>query len=303
MKRILVVDDETSILELLKEFLTVEGFDVAIAPDGLAALDILKNDSAFDLILSDINMPRMKGFELLKHVEAGYPSIKRVLITAYNVEDYLALAVQYGITNIITKTTPFNFDEILGILNHLIDGDFFGLSVYLQPGSIVRRLPILEPHRIHEYAIQPVCELGVTRLVRNYEMVLVELINNAVYYGIKDFDPERKEGWTETFSLRDGEVDLFYGRDAEKCAISVRDNGGKLTKEKVLHWLSRQIQKDGSGLPLGLLDIHGRGLFISREYVDRLVINIDKGKRTEIITVLYHENIYKGHKPLLINEI
>jgi LytS/YehU family sensor histidine kinase len=162
---------------------------------------------------------------------------------------------------------------------------------------------VLSPKNIHDYALLPILAMKVTRAARNYEMVMVELINNAVYYGIQDMDPEKKEEWSDQFDLPEGAVEVFFGRDSEKCAIAVRDNGGKLTKEKVMHWLSRQIQKDNSGLPLGLLDVHGRGLFISREYVDRLIINIEKNKRTEIITLLYNEDTYKGHKPLLINEI
>jgi anti-sigma regulatory factor (Ser/Thr protein kinase) len=116
-------------------------------------------------------------------------------------------------------------------------------------------------------------------------------------------DPEKKEEWNEAFTLNEGEVDLYYGQDDEKCAISITDNGGKLDKSKVLYWLGRQMERDNSGLPVGLYDVHGRGLYISREYVDRLVVNIQRNHRTEIICILYNKESYKGHKPLLINEI
>ena len=70
-----------------------------------------------------------------------------------------------------------------------------------------------------------------------------------------------------------------------------------------MFWLSRQIRKNAMGLPLGITDSHGRGLFLSREYMDRLVVNIERGKRTEIICVKYLKTSYEGPKPLLINEI
>jgi CheY-like chemotaxis protein len=303
MNRILVVDDEVSILDLLKDFLEGEGYEVRTACDGIDALGLLEKDHAFDLVMSDINMPRMKGFEFLARVEKHYPHIRRVLITAYNVEDYMTLALRYGVSNIITKTTPFNFDEILLLIRNLIDRSIFGLDLYLKAGAAIGKIPVLLPQKIHEYALTPLREMAVTRVTRNLEMVVVELLNNAVYYGIKDMDPEKKEEWNEQFTLEPGEVDLYYGKDDEKYAIAVKDNGGKLNKEKVMFWLGRQMERDDSGLPIGLYDIHGRGLYITREYVDRLVVNIERKKRTEIICILYQHEIYKGHKPLLINEI
>ncbi|MBL8025924.1 MAG: response regulator [Fibrobacteres bacterium] len=303
MHRILIVDDEPSIKELLKEFLSGEGYTTETASDGIDALDILKSDANFDLIISDINMPRMKGFELLKQVEILYPRIKRVLLTAYSVEDYIHLALEHGISNIITKTTPFNFDELLTIVSKLLSGNILGLDVHLDSGTEISRFQIKDPRLIPEYASAPIKALKMPRLNRNFEMVMVELLNNAVYYGVKDMDPERKETWTDDFLLDDGQVEVFYGSDSQKAAIAVRDNGGKLSKDKIMYWLSRQMLRDETGLPVGLYDIHGRGLFISREYVDRLVVNLIKGKSTEIICLIYHEDIYKGHKPLLINEI
>ncbi len=64
------------------------------------------------------------------------------------------------------------------------------------------------------------------------------------------------------------------------------------------------MTKDESGVPLGIMDTHGRGLFISREYVDRFIINLHPGKATEIIVLNYKDpNIRTQHKPLLINEL
>jgi CheY-like chemotaxis protein len=67
-KRILLVDDEVDFLDVVGEFLEDEGYEVTTAGNGLDALATLETET-FDLLLSDINMPGMKGFELLK--EAG----------------------------------------------------------------------------------------------------------------------------------------------------------------------------------------------------------------------------------------
>ncbi len=107
---ILVVDDEPEIRSLIADFLEDdEGYTVLTAEDGVDALENVLPHNTVNLVLSDINMPRMKGFELLNEVRESYPDIKRVLITAYNVEDYFELAMQHDVGNIFVKTTPFNF--------------------------------------------------------------------------------------------------------------------------------------------------------------------------------------------------
>ncbi|MFH0919575.1 MAG: hypothetical protein V1913_04380, partial [Fibrobacterota bacterium] len=53
----------------------------------------------------------------------------------------------------------------------------------------------------------------------------------------------------------------------------------------------------------GILDDSGRGLFMSRIFADRLIINIDPGKKTEMIVLNYRSSIYQGFKPLYINEL
>jgi anti-sigma regulatory factor (Ser/Thr protein kinase) len=71
----------------------------------------------------------------------------------------------------------------------------------------------------------------------------------------------------------------------------------------VLYWLHRQLAIDEAGLPLGIFDSHGRGFFIARQYIDRLIINIDRNKKTEIVIINYFSKVYHGFKPLYINEI
>ncbi len=67
-KRILVVDDEKGIRFLLSEALLMEGFEVALARDGQESLERLEMDD-FDLVITDINMPRLDGMEMLKKMK------------------------------------------------------------------------------------------------------------------------------------------------------------------------------------------------------------------------------------------
>ena len=74
------MDDEPSFRNVLKRVLVKDGHKVTLAKDGLEGLHQLKNKS-FDIVLTDINMPNMDGWEFLKNVDELYPEMKTVVIT------------------------------------------------------------------------------------------------------------------------------------------------------------------------------------------------------------------------------
>lgn len=303
---ILVVDDEPEIRDLIADFLEDdEGYKIITAEDGIDALENALPNNKVDLIISDINMPRMKGFDLLNRVKEDYPEIKRVLITAYNVEDYLELAMEHDIGNIFVKTTPFNFEELSIMLKNLLNNDIFGAYRYFS-GDPEKKTFVLRTGEGLDIAASEVVSWLPTDVknARKLELVLVELFTNAIFYGIRGEAPDKKECWNHDFILGEDEsIKVTVLKDSEKYAISVVDKGGKLKKRDVLYWLHRQIGTDESGLPLGIMDSHGRGFFIARKYIDRLLINIESGEKTEIIIINYFNDQYSGFKPLYINEI
>jgi DNA-binding NtrC family response regulator len=80
--RILLVDDEPAILGSLGRLLRRRGFDVALAAHGQAALHHLETQ-ACEVVISDFKMPGMSGAELLAVVAAGYPRVRRILLSGY----------------------------------------------------------------------------------------------------------------------------------------------------------------------------------------------------------------------------
>ena len=302
--RLLVVDDEVEIRSLMVEFLRdIEKYTVFEADGAQAALSLLQQQPV-DLILSDINMPGMKGFDLLREVRAAYPGVKRVLITAYNVEDYLELALKHDIGNIFVKTTPFNFEELSAILTTLLTNDIFGLDRHFSETATRMQFKITNSKRLDLHASSIASFIGNVPYAKKLELVIIELLTNAIFYGIRKESAENKEQWEHDFTLPDEEaVSVVVAKDPEKFGISISDSGGRLKKHDVLYWLHRQIAHDADGLPLGLYDSHGRGLYITRKYIDRLIINIDHSRQTEIIIINYFQNTYIGYKPLYINEL
>jgi len=300
-EKILLVDDEVDFLDVLSEFLRDEGYNADIARNAKEALEKLKHEE-FKLLLSDINMPGMKGFELIKEVKRSYPKLKSALITAYDVRDYINMAKNFDIGNIITKTTPFNFEEVRLLVRNIITEDIFGLDHYVH--SPVNSMMIKSSAEIEEVIHKILEVMPGSRHKRKFRQALNEIIINAVYYGAKQERGDQKELWPVDVQLDTSEeVMVSWGIDDEKVGVSVMDQKGLLNKKDVLFWLERNTTKGDDGLSVGILDDHGKGLFITRESIDRFIVNIKRKSKTEIVMLNYKEGLYDGYRPLWIQEI
>jgi two-component system chemotaxis response regulator CheY len=109
---VLVVDDFASMRRILKNIFRQLGFESVIeADDGTTALEVLKKNK-IDLIVSDWNMPKMTGLELLKTVRASdeYKDIPFLMVTAEAQKQNVLDAVQAGVSNYVVK--PFTAEQI-----------------------------------------------------------------------------------------------------------------------------------------------------------------------------------------------
>lgn len=111
VKSILIVDDDQEMLSSLKSGFAKyqDTFAVQTAKDGFAAVDALKN-SLISLVVTDLKMPRMDGFELLEHIMQQYPEIPVIVITGYSTPDMEKLALEGGAVGYIAK--PFMLDNL-----------------------------------------------------------------------------------------------------------------------------------------------------------------------------------------------
>lgn len=106
---ILVVDDEQMMRDLLTKILGRDGYQVISAPDGQAALEMIDRQNV-DLVISDMKMPRLNGFELLKAVKKDYPEIGMIMMTAYGDTYTVKDALLLGADEYLTK--PFKSFEV-----------------------------------------------------------------------------------------------------------------------------------------------------------------------------------------------
>src|SRR5665648_676294 len=107
MSRILVIDDERSIRNTLKDILEFEKYQVELAEDGFKALEMLKTND-FDVILCDIKMPGMDGIEVLQKVEELKPDIPVVMISGHGNIDTAVESIKKGAFDYIEKPLDLN---------------------------------------------------------------------------------------------------------------------------------------------------------------------------------------------------
>lgn len=116
--RILVVDDSADTVEMLRNLLEMDGAMVTTAAGGSEALEILERET-FDVILSDISMPEMDGFEFLQHLRkiAGRQHVPVVAITGFGRSDDIARATATGFYSHLTK--PLSLKDLADVLQQL----------------------------------------------------------------------------------------------------------------------------------------------------------------------------------------
>lgn len=114
--KILVVDDDAVILELISKILAQNGYEVILAPDGFEALNLLEQNK-IDIVITDMKMPNMDGMELIDLIKKSYPGMKIIVMTAF--EDIYTIkdAIMKGADEYITK--PFNSYEINMVIDRV----------------------------------------------------------------------------------------------------------------------------------------------------------------------------------------
>ncbi len=116
--KILVVDDENSIREMLAILLQREGYQIEQAADGVAAFAMIQENS-YDLIISDIQMPKMTGIELLRQLRDQNNDVTVMMITAFSSTEEAVAAMKLGAYDYITK--PFKNDEIRLVIKNALE--------------------------------------------------------------------------------------------------------------------------------------------------------------------------------------
>ncbi len=118
MEKILVVDDEQSLREVLSIMLKRTGYAVTSVVDGEEAIELLNRDM-FDLVITDLRMPKIDGMEVLRAAKSASPETVVLIITAFASADSAVEAMKQGAYDYLTK--PFQVDEVQLIVRNALE--------------------------------------------------------------------------------------------------------------------------------------------------------------------------------------
>ena len=154
MSRILVVDDESSMREVLRILLEKDGHEVLLAPDGAAGLAVAASQP-LDLIVSDVKMPRMDGVAFLAALRERGAATPVIMVTAYASADSAIQAMKHGAFDYLTK--PFKVDEIKLVIRRALD-------------SVRAARPELAPHAAEQASLRGIIGRS-PRMVELYKLI------------------------------------------------------------------------------------------------------------------------------------
>jgi DNA-binding response OmpR family regulator len=275
---ILLIDDDQAVLDMMQSALAHYGMEVHAYPDAAQAIDLLQNPSApaFDLVISDINMEGLDGFDVIHKVKATQPHLPVVLMTGQASVEYAIRAMRMGASNLFMK--PIAMRELVQSVFHLVDmhRDFRLADDGLR-GLVNERRHFL--FRSDELDVPSLVRHLVDRLVpmgfaspNNLDVIAVafhEALANALEHGNLELDSDLKgDLFTKEDPYAKRRVErmadpLYAGRlievrlamDTERFEVEISDEGKGFDASRV-----KPLPKDadmashcGRGMPLILL--------------------------------------------------
>ena len=313
-KKVLIVDDFESLRLTIKE--TLNGnFEIFEAENANIAYQICKIED-IDVVISDIKLPGENGLELVKNLRILKPNIKYIIITAYNIDDFIPTLRQENILIVLPKSIIIENNFILGMVQKILNHNPFGLRYYfpevkyleIKYTELMQRSHKIDQHHTNKNINENilllnrfyVCKISNSEESNIYKSKIGQILiasgsNNNVLQVVEELIANALR-----YSPDGTPIEFGFGIFNECTVVGVVDYAGVLDPKQVLLYLERQTNFDSqSGLPLGLKDTHGRGLYICRESTNQLIINIEKNVKTEIIAILAHKSL-QGTKSISI---
>lgn len=286
MKRLLVVDDSRAIRSYLEVRLSPY-FNVTLIDNGADAISLAQEES-FSLVLSDVNMPVLSGFQVHEKLRQLQPRLPVVLMTDADIDHYLGDALTYQVQHIFAKAAfRADFDCTRRLLNQLSEPARFGMERYLGSGGEVRSLVVGAWGELPGALEQ--CQRLLQRFPRHdvYQRMLPLLVESLL--------APVDAGAMEAGPPLEGQLVISVGADWQRVGFGVRDEMGLLTHTQVLEQLLTYRQ---SRVPAQL---HQQGLVQARWLVDSSMLTIVPGQQTELLCFDLLQG-YKGHRSLHIHE-
>ncbi len=251
--KILVVDDETAITDLLRGCLSEKGYQVTTATNGREALEALRAEE-FDLVLTDLRMPCLDGLQLLKAAKDINPRLPVIFISGYGEAKTVVTALKAGAENFLAK--PLDLELLEQVVEQTLS------LACLQPRRCP--LPTISQETRLEAPSRPECvqdlvyQLALSAVAvgfaspdldSNLKLALVEAVTNAMEHGNK---------WDENKRVQISAV-LSKG----EMKVTITDQGAGFNHRKLLNPTTSEH----------LLTERGRGVFLVHAIMDEVIYN------------------------------
>ena len=292
---ILLIDDDQSVLDMMQSALAHYGMEVHAYPDAAQAVELLQNPAApvFDLVISDINMEGLDGFDVIHKVKATQPHLPVVLMTGQGSVEYAIRAMRMGASNLFMK--PIAMRDLVQSVFHLVEmhRDFRLADDGLR-GLVNERRHFL--FRSDELDVPSLVHHLTDRLVpmgfaspNNLDVIAVafhEALANALEHGNLELDSDLKG---DLFTKEDPYAKLraermadpnYAGRlievrlamDTERFEVEISDEGKGFDASRM-----KPLPKDSD-----MLSHCGRGMQLILLVMDEVHFN-DKGNQIRMV--------------------
>ncbi len=220
--RILVVDDEKAIRDMLADFLGMEGYFVRTAEDGAAALTEISRGH-FDLVLSDLKMPKMGGLALLGQLTQVAPDAVTIIMTGFGTVETAIDAMKRGAYDYVLK--PFKLDEVLHVVQR-------GIEKQRMTAENLRLREAVSLYKVSE-AIAA-------------SLSLEQVLDTVAESGLSEVGADLVSTW-----LEDGEGTFFERQHVRAPALPTDASLGRIAPARVLAHLGPEaplLEQGGKGL-------------------------------------------------------
>jgi CheY-like chemotaxis protein/anti-sigma regulatory factor (Ser/Thr protein kinase) len=275
-RRLLIVDDDPSIHELVRAMLADARWEADSVSDGDQALAHLETNSSYDVLLVDILMPGMDGLTLLGRLRFRYPGIPVVIMTVKNTPEHVLGSLRRDAAAYIGK--PFSRDQLLTTLHNALSAFVNGDDIKIlsdKPNwiSLQIRCRLATADRLTQFVRELPSDLD-PELREQIATAFRELLMNAVEHG-GHLDPNKT-------------VDLSYIRTARTIVYYIRDPGEGFSMDTLAHAAIANTAEE----PMRHLQLRsqmgirpgGFGLLMTKSFADELIYS---AKGNEVILIKY----------------
>lgn len=293
--QLLIVEDDSIILNLLAEFLSNLGYQYRVAGDGLEAISLLKESSA-TIVITDIMMPRINGMELIQEIKKLWSETDIIAITGYSQDFSYTDVIKAGACDFIRK--PFNLDELEAKLNRIIRER--GYRALLKRLSIRDALTDLYNRRLFDEKLEEEAERAGRQ---NYSLFLIILdldnlknLNDTLGHQAGDRVLQRLANVLSNSIRRNVDTPFRYGGDefAVMVPLASTEQVKQIAERIRLNYLKEDIGETSLSLGISCFRRTNMGL---REDINEFIRKADESmyaaKKAGGNRVILHEESKK----------